>query len=55
MAKFIAKLLEYNNNNYADKLKDSKKLFYDSIYNLKLIKLEISKIYIKINVTNSFI
>ena len=37
------------------KLEESKQPFFGFIYSLKLIKLEILKIYIKINLANGFI
>lgn len=42
-------------NQYAIKLEKSKKLSYELIYSLKLEKVKIFKIYIKINLANSFI
>lgn len=42
-------------NDYIIKLKIDKQLFFSLIYNIKLIKLEILKTYIKTNLTNSFI
>lgn len=43
------KLLKYNDlDNYIIKLEEDKQLFYDSIYSLKLVKLEKLKTYIKI-------
>ena len=55
LPKFIVKFLKYNNNNYVIKLKKSKQLYYNSIYNLIIIKLKILIIYIKINLVNNFI
>lgn len=55
LSKFMAKLLNHSNNDYAIKLKKIKQLFYGSIYYLKLIKLEILKDYFKINLANIFI
>ena len=55
-AKNVAKLLKnIGINEYAIELEKSKQLPFSSIYNLKLVKLEILKTYIKINLTNSFI
>ena len=42
-------------NKHAIKLKKCKQLLFDSIYSLGLVKLEILKIYIKINLGNGFI
>lgn len=42
-------------NNYFTDLIDNKQLFYNPIYSLGSIKLEMLKIYIEINVANSFI
>lgn len=56
LAKNIVGLLKYNGiNDYTIKLKKDKQLFFVPIYSLKLIKLEIFKTYIKINLANSFI
>ena len=54
--KNIAKHLEYIRiNNYMIKLKKDNYLSFRSIYNLGLVKFEILKTYIKINLINSFI
>ena len=53
--KFIGKFLIFNNSDFAIKLKKDKQLFYSLIYILKLIKIEILKAYIKINLANDFI
>ena len=42
-------------NKYAIKLKEDKQPPFEPIYNLKLVELETLKIYIKINLANSFI
>ena len=42
-------------NKYAINFKKSQQLFYQSIYNLKLLELKTLITYIKINLTNSFI
>ena len=42
-------------NDYIIKLEKNKKLLFELIYNLKLVKLKILKIYIKINLANNFI
>ena len=42
-------------NNLVIKLKKNKQLSFKLIYNLKLVELEILKIYIKTNLVNSFI
>lgn len=55
LSKFMIKLLEFNNSNYIIKLKKDKNLFYVVIYRLRSIKLEIFKIYIKINLIKYFI
>ena len=50
------KLPEYLSiNKYIISLKVDKKLFYNLIYGFKLIKIEIFKTYIKINLVNLFI
>ena len=41
--------------NYIIKLEKNKQLLFGSIYNLEVVKLEILKTYIKINLINSFI
>lgn len=51
----MIKFLKYDNNNYAIKLKKSKQLLYNLIYSLELMKLEILKAYIKLNLANDFI
>ena len=54
--KNITKFPKYTKiNNYTIKLKESKQLIFKSIYNLKPIKLETLKIYIKTNFINNFI
>ena len=55
LLKFVAKLLEHSNNNYIIKLEASKQPLYGLMYSLQLIKLEILKAYIKINLANSLI
>ena len=56
LAEYIIKFLKYTKiNNYAIKLKKNKQLSFKRIYSLGLVKLEILKTYIKINLTNSFI
>lgn len=42
-------------NDYTIKLKVSKQLIYKTFYSLKLIEIKTLKIYIKINLDNSFI
>lgn len=42
-------------NEFIIELKESKQLLFESIYSLEPIELEILKIYIKINLANSFI
>lgn len=42
-------------NKHAIKLQDGKQPFYEPIYRLRLVELKILKIYIKINLANSFI
>ena len=42
-------------NKYAIKLEKDKQLFFNLIYSLKLVELKILKIYIEINLANSFI
>ena len=52
----IIKLLKYIIiNDYIINLKKDKQLFLEFIYNLKLMKLKMLKIYIKINLANNFI
>lgn len=46
---------DYNINIYTIKLKLNNQLSYRLIYSLEPIKLEIIKIYIKINLVNNFI
>ena len=54
--KYVIEFLEHIKiNNYAIKLEKSKQLFFRPIYSLKLVELEILKIYIKNNVANGFI
>ena len=56
LVEYIAKFLENTKiNEYTMKLEKSKQLFFESIYNLKLVELEILKIFIKINLVNNFI
>ena len=56
LAENVAKLSEYIKiNDYAIKLEENKQLSFGCIYNLKPVELEILKIYIKINLPNSFI
>ena len=56
LAENIGELLENTRiNEYAIKLEESKQLLFSLIYSLKLVELEILKIYIKINLANSFI
>ena len=56
LTKNIIKLSDYTEiNNHAIKLKKDKQLFFDLIYSLKLMKLEILKTYIKTNLANYFI
>lgn len=55
LSKFVVKLLEYSNCDYAIKLEEDKQLFYGLIYSLQSIILEILKAYIKINLANDFI
>ena len=50
------KLLKYIRiNDHIIKLEKSKQLLFNSIYNLKLVKLETLKTYIEINLANNFI
>lgn len=50
------KLLKYTAiYNHVIKPKDSQQLFYEPIYTLGLIELEILKVYIKINLVKGFI
>ena len=51
----MKKILKHSNNNNIFKLKKGKQQLYGLIYSSKLIKLKILKIYIKINLANSFI
>lgn len=54
--KNIAEFLKYIKiNNHTIKLEVKKQLFFSLIYNLKPMKLEILKIYIKTNLDNNFI
>lgn len=53
--KFIVKFLEYNNNNFAIRLNNSKELSYSLICSLISIKIETLKTYLKINIVNNFI
>lgn len=53
---FVAKLLEqFETNNHFINLENDKQLFYKPIYSLRLIEIEILKIYIKINLASNFI
>ena len=53
---YIAELPENTGiNEHTIKLKKDKQLFFESIYSLELIELEILKTYIKTNLANSFI
>ena len=52
----MTKLPKYTKiNDHVIKLEENKQLFFKSIYNLGLVKLEILKTYIKINLFNCFI
>ena len=52
----VAKLPENSEmNEYTIKLEESKQLLFESIYNLRPIKLKTLKTYIKTNLANSFI
>ena len=42
-------------NKHVIELKKNKQLFFESIYSLESVKLEILKIYIKTNLANGFI
>ena len=54
--KNIVEFLKYIKiNKYIIELKKDKQPFFKPIYSLKLIKLEILKIYIKIDLVNGFI
>ena len=56
LKKLAKELPEYLSiNKYIISLKVNKKLFYNLIYGFKLIKIEIFKTYIKINLVNLFI
>ena len=56
LKKLVAKLLKYLRiNKYAINLELDKQLPQKLIYNLKLVKLEILKTYIKTNLANNFI
>ena len=56
LAKNIAELSKYiKMNNYDIKLQKSKQPIFGPIYSLRLIKLEMLKIYIKTNLANNFI
>lgn len=53
---FAIELPKYNSiNNYIIKQVENKQLFYEPIYSLSLVKLEILKIYIKIHLKTRFI
>ena len=55
-AKNAMKFLEYiKMNDHIIKLEKSKQLFFNPIYSLELVKLEILKTYIKTNLANGFI
>ena len=55
-AKIIVKLSKHiGTNDHTIKLKKGKQLLFSPIYNLKLVKLETLKIYIKNKLANSFI
>lgn len=56
LSEFIIELLEYTNiNNHVIKLENNKQPSYSLIYSPKPVRLEILKVYIKINLANSFI
>lgn len=56
LKKLVAKLFKYFNiNKYIINLELGKYLFYELIYSLKLVKSNIFKIYININLINNFI
>ena len=56
LVEYATKLLEHTGiNNYTIKLENSKQLFFGPIYSLGLIKLEILKTFIIINLANNFI
>ena len=56
LVKNIVKLLKYiRMNDYVIKSEKSKQSLFKPIYSLKIIKLEILKTYIEINLANSFI
>ena len=56
LAKNTIKLLEYTEtNNHAIKVEKDKQLLFNLIYSLGLVEFEVLKIYIKINLANSFI
>lgn len=48
-------LKRFNINEYAINLKHNKQQLYELIYSLALVKLEILKTYIKINLVNNLI
>ena len=55
-AKYIIELLKYIRiNDHTIKLEKNKQLFFKPIYSLEPVKLEILKIYIKINIIKKFI
>lgn len=54
--KFVYQLFKYVRiNNYINKFINKWQLFYEPIYSLKIIELEILKTYFKRNLANSFI
>lgn len=56
LLKLAIKLSKYINiNRYTIKLVDDQQSLYCLIYSLRLVKLEILKVYIKINLSNKFI
>ena len=56
LAKNITEFLKYiKKNNHIIKLKKDKQLSFNFIYNLRLVKLKILKMYIKINLVKGFI
>ena len=56
LAEYTMELSKYTEiNNHAIELEKNKQLFFGRIYNLRLVELETLKIYIEINLANSFI
>ena len=56
LVKNIIKFLKHIKiNNYTNKLKKNKQLFFRLIYNWGLVELEILKTYIQTYLTNNFI